>query len=201
MELSALCLCSYPDSKVHGANIRPTWVLSAPHGRHVGPMNVAIRVAQCLMMGQCQVPGHRWGQSAVYAMVTYPCGDFKVVVFVTLGCTQAPKGIWPLACSEGNHWIKVPTLLIIDRFLPLKVQIPITFSSENYYSDCIVVAKTFIYSFSWGTLALIFMAGCSYWLCKTKNKHSSLWNDQTRQDEPWSKHLGATPLLVNQGGL
>ena len=32
-----------PDSKVHGANMRPTWVLSAPDGPHVGPMNLAIR--------------------------------------------------------------------------------------------------------------------------------------------------------------
>ena len=31
------------DSKVHGANMGPTWVLSAPGGSHVGPMNPAIR--------------------------------------------------------------------------------------------------------------------------------------------------------------
>ena len=31
-----------PDSKVHGANMGPTWVLSAPGGPHVGPMNFAI---------------------------------------------------------------------------------------------------------------------------------------------------------------
>ena len=35
---------SYPDSNVHGANMGPTWVLSAPDGPHVGPMNLAIRV-------------------------------------------------------------------------------------------------------------------------------------------------------------
>ena len=34
----------FPDSKVHGANMGPTWVLSAPDGPHVGPMNFAIRV-------------------------------------------------------------------------------------------------------------------------------------------------------------
>ena len=33
-----------PDSKVHGANMGPTWVLSAPGGPHVGPINLAIRV-------------------------------------------------------------------------------------------------------------------------------------------------------------
>ena len=34
----------YPDSKCHGANMGPTWVLSAPDGPHVGPMNLTIRV-------------------------------------------------------------------------------------------------------------------------------------------------------------
>ena len=33
----------YPDS--HGANMGPTWVLSAPDGPHVGPRNLAITVA------------------------------------------------------------------------------------------------------------------------------------------------------------
>ena len=34
-----------PDSKVHGANMGPIWVLSAPGGPHVGPMNLAIKDA------------------------------------------------------------------------------------------------------------------------------------------------------------
>ena len=34
---------SVPGSKVHGASIGPTWILSAPDGPHVGPMNLAIR--------------------------------------------------------------------------------------------------------------------------------------------------------------
>ena len=33
-----------PDNKDHGANVGPNWVLSAPGGPHVGPMNLAIRV-------------------------------------------------------------------------------------------------------------------------------------------------------------
>ena len=36
---------SYPEKKVHGANMGPTWVLSVPDGPHVGPMNVAISVS------------------------------------------------------------------------------------------------------------------------------------------------------------
>ena len=37
-----------PDNKVHGANMRPNWVLSAPDGPHVGPMNLAIRDAMLI---------------------------------------------------------------------------------------------------------------------------------------------------------
>ena len=35
-----------PDSKIHGAKMGPIWVLSAPDGSHVGPMNLAIRDIQ-----------------------------------------------------------------------------------------------------------------------------------------------------------
>ena len=34
----------YPDSKVHGANMGPTWGRQDPGVPHVGPMNIAIRV-------------------------------------------------------------------------------------------------------------------------------------------------------------
>ena len=36
--------CIFPDSTVREANMGPTWVLSAPDGPHVGPMNLAIWV-------------------------------------------------------------------------------------------------------------------------------------------------------------
>ena len=32
-----------PDSKIHGTNMGPTWVLSAPDAPHIGPVNLAIR--------------------------------------------------------------------------------------------------------------------------------------------------------------
>ena len=43
-EIAKLQDMSYPDSKVHGANMGRTWVHLAPDGLHVGPMNLAIRV-------------------------------------------------------------------------------------------------------------------------------------------------------------
>ena len=54
-----------PDSKVHGANIGPTWILSVPSESHVDPINLAVRedyVAhhdadfQCLLV-HCVVVG------------------------------------------------------------------------------------------------------------------------------------------------
>ena len=41
--LTDMLLYITPDSKVHGTNMGPTWVLSPPDGPHVGPMNLAIR--------------------------------------------------------------------------------------------------------------------------------------------------------------
>ena len=35
---------TFPDSKVRGANMGPTWGLWAPDGPHIGPINLAIRV-------------------------------------------------------------------------------------------------------------------------------------------------------------
>ena len=37
---------TFPDSKVHGSNMGPTWVLSASDGPHVRPINLSIRVVQ-----------------------------------------------------------------------------------------------------------------------------------------------------------
>ena len=39
--LAIICQ-STPESKVHGANMEPTWGRQDPDGPHVGPMNFAI---------------------------------------------------------------------------------------------------------------------------------------------------------------
>ena len=46
------CESNNPDSKVHGANMEPTWVLSAPDGPHAGPTNLAIREPSLLLWWQ-----------------------------------------------------------------------------------------------------------------------------------------------------
>ena len=47
-----------PDSKVHGANMGPTWVLSAPDGPHVGLMNLAIRESKAIRTQECIMTLH-----------------------------------------------------------------------------------------------------------------------------------------------
>ena len=47
---------TYPDNNVHGANMGPTWVLSAPDGPHVGPMNLAVRVDMMLTLSPRVAP-------------------------------------------------------------------------------------------------------------------------------------------------
>ena len=47
LHLKILYLQGDPDSKVHGTNTGPTWILSAPDGPHVGPMNLAVRGLFC----------------------------------------------------------------------------------------------------------------------------------------------------------
>ena len=42
-----------PDSKVHGANIWPTWVLSALGGLHVGPMNLVFKEVTAVTFFSC----------------------------------------------------------------------------------------------------------------------------------------------------
>ena len=48
-----------PDSKGHGANMGPTWVLSAPGGPHVSPINLSIR--ECYL--ECQQSRNQYTRS------------------------------------------------------------------------------------------------------------------------------------------
>ena len=47
-----------PDNKVHVTNMGPTWVLSAPGGPHVGPMDLVIRVCLTPFLWFPMIPLH-----------------------------------------------------------------------------------------------------------------------------------------------
>ena len=73
---------------------------------------------------------------------------------------------------------KVPTLLIIYRFLPLKVNIPVTFSSANYY--CIVIAKHFLIQFKVLWLPCLLQDVDTYYV---NPKTNTIPFELTRQDK------------------
>ena len=54
-----------PDSKIHGANMGPTWVLPAPGGPHVGHINLAIWVVMQYGCLGWSAPFH--GECLIYA--------------------------------------------------------------------------------------------------------------------------------------
>ena len=92
---SSVSACNSPDSKVHEANMAPTWVLSAPDGPHVGPMNLAMREG---------IASQKWLCHS-YLIVTfiqrthkrYPLARELCVTFVKRWCW------WPLCVNVHLH--------------------------------------------------------------------------------------------------
>ena len=79
-----------PDSKVHGANMRPTWVLSAPDGPHVVPMNIAIRgsIHMCAKSYWTLLKGHIW--MSFMSLKSGRCFTFEFIVlfYIIVGCIK-----------------------------------------------------------------------------------------------------------------
>ena len=83
----------YPDSKVHGANMESTWVLSAPVGPHVGPMNLSIRRAlkypeTVVMEGRRMVGWMSWHGHHICYFLSFRMGE----VVTSLRC-NASQGV------------------------------------------------------------------------------------------------------------
>ena len=51
IQISAVDL--FPDNQIYGVNKGPTWILPAPDGPHVGPMNLVIWVVLVTCKGRC----------------------------------------------------------------------------------------------------------------------------------------------------
>ena len=87
-------LGSVPDSKVHGANMGPTWVLSAPDGPHVGPMNFAIRGVlcskkSCVIGNWCNMIHYNKVQYTVWCSTIITQSIFKILPIDTpIGLTS-----------------------------------------------------------------------------------------------------------------
>ena len=86
----------YLDSKDHGANMRPTWVLSAPGGPHVGPMNLTIRVVYPMfdrtIRETISMPTMLYGNTFnKYSQQTIFCIIKWCLLYCRLRCRCAPR--------------------------------------------------------------------------------------------------------------
>ena len=88
----------------------------------------------------------------------------------------------------GNHQPQSPNFVDNWPIFTIKSLNLKNVSSENYYADCIAIAETFL-NLAKRIMAFIFMTRCSYWLCKAKNKHNSLWSDEISH---WANITGVT---------
>ena len=109
-----------PDSKVHGTNMGPTWVLSAPDGPHVGPINIAIRMVNCIDAYMCHSnfltltrpglcgwlrptqfkPQLNWVGST--AQVRRYCVDSAAQAFIYALTGCVPRSLQYALCGPGN---------------------------------------------------------------------------------------------------
>ena len=110
--LLILTLFHFPDSKIHGANMGPTWVLSSPGGPHDGPMNLAIRVVNEMnyivpftkTKGFCSLfyviwihPAEKYLEGVIRIIVEYTWWPYGLEILSTLLALCAEK---PLVTNE-----------------------------------------------------------------------------------------------------
>ena len=78
-------LQSILDSKAHGANMGPTWVLSAPDGPHVGPMNLAIGdILLCLH----STIVHVWMHVMICVEANFPPASLRICPLPSWACVN-----------------------------------------------------------------------------------------------------------------
>ena len=111
-----------PDSKVHVANMGPTWVLSAPDGPHAGPMNLATSVIQqwnndanCMLScawSPFRSIRHRHGRSWWWWRhgCKYLCCDQNAVIQVDGYHVSHWSKLWHVA-KNGGYYIWQTTFL------------------------------------------------------------------------------------------
>ena len=90
-------LRSFPDSKVHGANMGPIWGRQNPGEHHVGPMNFAIRVcmaASCSYLFKWYFP-YRPCYYGIYSVALWVISVFLSQIYLNFRtldmiCTWCP---------------------------------------------------------------------------------------------------------------
>ena len=96
---------------------------------------------------------------------------------VTLGCTWALKGIWPLGVQWGKS-LKGPKLVDNWPIFTIHISFHNNFSLEIYFADCIVIAKN---TMAENTMALIFWQNVATDCIKTNTNRAPF--EEIRQDK------------------
>ena len=93
------------DIMVHGANMGPTWVLSAPDGPHVGPMNLAITFI---------------GSIKTTSMETVSTGVLEKTRWVdgTPTTEVTPVTIWKIHTPDLGHQMVMVMVMVMNDLLP-----------------------------------------------------------------------------------
>ena len=96
-----------PDSKVHGANMGPTWVRSTPGGPHVVPMNLAIRDSYWC-------PDDDTSSHHIYPVI---------LEYSSISSRQDPGephggpmnfALWVILPTDINTWLLAPSDIVFD---------------------------------------------------------------------------------------
>ena len=106
-----------PDSKIHGAKMGLTWVLSAPDGPHVGPMNLAIRgyTGRCSCIYQKRAMGVNLCSfihiQSIGQALSYRHNFQTKFLSVTRDLTNRHQSLHPVTCHDdcllatGTLWL------------------------------------------------------------------------------------------------
>ena len=103
---------SHPDSKLHGANMGPTWVLLSPGGPHVGAMKLAIWAGYYTSFEDCKnvdiisrYPVFKW--VAYIAVSQYCCrgiSQIVVLIWTHIGW-RFRKEKYPVISCQFCYWL------------------------------------------------------------------------------------------------
>ena len=118
----------FPDSKVHGANMEPTWVLSVPGGPHVCPINLAVRVNDIwyhwygMAWRDMLMQWYKWYHRYIYIVISNKINYIKrnYINHTKWWHNQTKRGIWRImyvlewrtvsALTRGIFWCLFPEL-------------------------------------------------------------------------------------------
>ena len=102
IRLTAEWIEALQDSKVHGVNMGPTWVLSAPDWPHVGPINLAIRAGyHCVY--SCPNSAGRQAEWQIQSLTLFPYWfPLQLMIWHAFLLIYSTRPMWSPGTSHVN---------------------------------------------------------------------------------------------------